>query len=64
MSTTRLRLVVTGETLFPRACPRPEFATANSGLAMVPCTPFSLRMWGTSRFPTSRHAHSATKVAL
>jgi len=44
MSTTRLRLVVAGETLFP------------------PRAPF-WRTWGTSRFPTPLHAHSATKVA-
>ena len=45
MSTTRLRLVVAGETPFP------------------PRAPFSRRAWGTSRFPTPLHAHSATKVA-
>ena len=45
MSTTRLWLVVAGETLFP------------------PRAPFSWRTWGTSRFPTLLHAHSATEVA-
>ena len=31
---------------------------------LFPTCPFSSRAWGTSRFPTPLHAHSATKAAL
>ena len=50
MTTARLRLAVAGETMFPHACPRPEFAQANSGLAKTPRTPFFSRAWRPCRF--------------
>jgi hypothetical protein len=50
MSNARLRLAFAGETMFPHAVPRPEFASANSGLAKGTRAPFFRRAWGTSRF--------------
>jgi hypothetical protein len=45
----RLRLAFAGETMFPRALPRPEFAPANSGIARGTRAPL-WEAWGTSRF--------------
>ena len=52
----RRRLASVGETMFPPAFPRLEFARANSSLARAEPAPF-LRTWGTSRFPTSLQPH-------
>ena len=52
MSTARLQLAVAGETMFPHALPRREFAGAKSRLAKGEGAPFFLRAWGTSRFST------------
>jgi hypothetical protein len=58
MTTARLRLAVVGETMFPHALPRREFAEANSRLAKGEGAPFFLKAWGTSRFPTPLPAHT------
>jgi hypothetical protein len=57
MNNARLQLAFVGETMFPHALPRREFAGANSRLAKGEGAPFFLRAWGTSRFPTPLPAH-------
>jgi hypothetical protein len=57
MSNPRLRLAFVGETMFPHALPRREFAGANSRLAKGGGAPFFLRARGTSRFPTPLPTH-------
>jgi hypothetical protein len=57
MSNARLRLAFAGETMFPHAFSRSEFALANFGLAKIQRAPFFLRAGGTSRFPTPLPAH-------
>jgi len=67
MSTTRLRFVVAGETLFP---PRAPFSWRTWGTSRFsrgrthgsPTGPLLRRK--AFGFPTPLHAHSATKVAL
>src|SRR5437762_1750592 len=56
MTAARLRLAsFAGETMFPRAFPRPDVAQANSGLARAQRAPLLLRTSGTSRLPTPVH---------
>ena len=57
MSIVYVPQTITEETMFPPVFPRPEFAHANSGLAKAETTPFFLKAWRTSRFPTPLPAH-------
>jgi hypothetical protein len=62
MTNARPWLAMVGETMFPHAFLRPEFAEANSGLATGLGSPLLLKTWGASRFPTPLPAHGPTEA--